>query len=819
MLKEFFDFSKLGGDYASLLECVRKAQKCSVCGMGQSEKVISSFNMTGKVLYIASDVSIAKNVYELFKCVYPTTTFLLAGSQDDLTYKNSQSSELNIERIKTVFALTNNKADIICTSVDAVMSYLPNKERFINHILKIKVGDILSLDEIKKRLIDMGYSSETLISAPGQFSSRGDILDIFPINTVEPFRIELFDVEVQSIKAFDAESQNSIKDVTSVSVCPFTDLLINEEEIRHIEKDLNVLKQHKFDSRESEERYNAISTILMERLSLKDRGFTLNYLFPLLTNSLGTIFDYINKDFTVVIDEAKMVYDAICSFEKEYDERKKLLFNTGEVLPVKERGILSSTKLLSKLKETNIVVHQKITNANKFFVPEKVFSFRTSAVSKYVGNITELVNDISGWILDDYKIFLCAGDEKDARILARTLKSNRIDFEIDRHPSLTKTSSAILPYDFTSGFCLPDEKIVVLGTTELIAKKKRSTHISVNRKDVFSIPKIGDYVVHSFHGIGICEGITKLSGTLGTKDYIVVGYRDGDKLYVPIDQMDLLDRFSGGEVPTRLSKIGGSEFGAVKERVKKNIKKMAFDLLKLYAERESRTGFSFVKDDEMQLEFEDSFPYTETEDQLKAISEVKKDMESNKVMDRLICGDVGFGKTEVALRAIFKAVLSGKQVAFLAPTTILSEQHYNTCMSRFNGFDINIEVLNRFKTTSEVKDILRKLENGEINVICGTHRLLSKDEISGTFSNLRTLYGKPIQFNYTNILRSGNFYRMRELELSGIDVYDVKNFPLIRKAFGLTPKSQQRHKDTIVMYDDYKKVFNLSVLSQIFSTV
>lgn len=727
MLKKFLDFYKLGGDYASLIDSIQNNKKCSICGMGQSEKAISSLNATGKVLYIASDFSIAKNSYQLFNCLLPNSTCLLPPAQDNLTYKSVQSAENNIDRIRTIFSLCTNKCDVVCTSAEALFCYLPNINEFKKHIHIIKKGENVDYSEFRTSLVEMGYTEEALVSEPGQFSIRGDIIDVFPINTKIPYRIELFDIEVVSIKQFDIESQNTIKEVKYCEICPYTDLFIDNEQISEISKNLEKLKKNTFESREAEERFNSIATEIVERLNLKDRAFALDYIFPLMTDSLSTIFDYINDDFVVVIDESKMVYDALLKVESEYIERKNDLAKSGEVLNCKELGILNLECLLQKLRGTNLVVHQKITNANRFFSPEKVFNFRTSAVSKYVGNTTELINDINSWILDDYNIFLCAGDERGARALARTLKANKIDFEIDRYPTIDKTASAILPFDFPSGFCLPDRKLVVLGTNELLAKKQKNEHISVNRKDVFSVPKIGDYVVHAIHGIGICEGITKLSGKLGTKDYIVVGYRDGDKLYVPIDQMDLLDRFSGGETPSRLSKIGGTEFGAVKERVRKNIKKMAFDLLQLYAERESRKGFAFVKDDEMQLDFEDSFPYAETEDQLKAIEEVKKDMESNKVMDRLVCGDVGFGKTEVALRAIFKAVLSGKQVAFLAPTTILSEQHYNTCMSRFDGFGINVAVLNRFKSTKEINEILRKLESGEINVVCGTHRLLSKD--------------------------------------------------------------------------------------------
>ena len=727
MFANFFDFSNLSGDYRSLIEAVLSKQNVSVIGMNQTEKIVASTAFGNSVLYITNDFLNAKKTYDIMTSVDPNGVYLLENGVDPLVYKGATTLESNINRIKTLNAIVSNKARFVVSSVESLFYLFANKDRFVNGIIHLEFHDIINLPQLIEKLVNMGYRRVERVESPCEFSIRGEVVDIYPINENYIVRIDLFDIQIQSIKRFMPNELDNMLDIDEIDICPCSDLLIDESQVNATIAMLEKLKNAEFNDADGRVKFGEIASEIITKLSMGDRGFNLDYVFPLLKNNLSTLFDYLPSNTTIVIDEAKLVFDALEKFDDEIKSRKKLLLGTGEILETKELAVLKKEALLESLRSYALVVHQKITNANRFAEPQKVITFNTGAVTRYTTNLNEFVNDVTNWIMDGYKIFIFAGDEKQARSMQRTLHSGAVHIEVKRSARISDTSSAILPYMLPNGFVKSKEKRVVIGTYDIFAKRQAGQNVAINRQDIFSVPKIGDYVVHAVHGIGICEGITKLSGGFGTKDYVVVRYKDNDKLYVPIDQMDLLDRFSGGETPSKLSKIGGAEFGAVKARVKKNLKQLAFDLTKLYAERETRKGFAFIKDDELQLEFENAFPYTETEDQLKAIKEIKADMESNKVMDRLLCGDLGFGKTEVALRAVFKAVLSGKQVALMAPTTILAEQHFNTCLSRFDGFGVVVGVLNKFRTPNEIKETLRRLKTGEINVICGTHRLLSDD--------------------------------------------------------------------------------------------
>lgn len=726
MLDKILNFEKLGGDYAEMLTAVRKKVPCSVFGMSQTERILSATALK-KVLYITSDLVTAKRVHEYFVQLVGNRACLLPSGSDILTYKKAQSNQDNVDRIKAIFSLVQDKSAIVIAPVEAIFSYLPSRDSFEKNIFKIEKNENYQLKNLASTLTTMGYTRESLVTEPGHFSVRGDIIDIFPINHKFPYRVDFFDIEVESIRIFDVVTQASSEEIDYIDICPYTNLFIDEVDEKNIVSALRDLESKSNFSADARARFGAIVDEIAYKLSIKDRSFSMDFVFPLIRHRLSSILDYLDKDTTIVIDETKMVFDALSSSFSEIEHRQKYLSDTGESIPTKLLGYYNKKDFLRDILDFNLLAFQKITTSNRLFQPEKVFSFKTSPVVRYTHNLNEFANDVSTWLFNDFKVFICAGDTKGAKKIGRILEGHEIYIDEKKHASLGDNSSCIIPYELTSGFVLPTRRIVVIGTYDIFPRKQKTNKLLTQRKDVFSVPKVGDYVVHEVHGIGLCEGVTKLTGNFGTKDYIVVGYRDQDKLYVPIEQMDLLDRFSGADTPKRLSKIGGSEFSAVKERVKKHIKKMAFDLLELYAKRESKKGFVFEKDDELQLEFENSFPYTETEDQLISISEIKNDMQSDKVMDRLLCGDVGFGKTEVALRAAFKAVLSGKQVAFLAPTTILSEQHYNTCVDRFKEFGLTIGVLNRFRTQSEKNKILSDLESGKLNIICGTHRLLSKD--------------------------------------------------------------------------------------------
>ena len=727
MLDKTFDLCLLGGDYKQLSDSLKSGKSCSVFGLGQTERLLACLNISDTLLYITHDLLSAKKIHEHFVEIVGDGCYLLPSGTDNLVYKDLSSHENEYQRIMTAYKLLSGHAKVIVASIDSLMGYLPRVDRFKNNILKLKLNKTYEMSEIKTAFVNMGYTNVSLVGAKGQFSARGDILDIFPINSQYPYRIEFFDNLIESIKVFDPETQSSIEVKKEVVVCPSTNLFLTTKEVELLKAKLTELETKKFVNAEEAYRFKEISSQIIAKLEMGERSFNLDILFPFIKDSLSTIFDYLPNSCLVCIDETKMVYDSLNNFCDQLKERKKMLDGRGDSLPIKEVGYLTKDQLLSGLKSMTTIAYQKITSANKFFNPECVFSFRSAPVIRYTHNKNEFYRDLQGWLFDSYKVFIMAGDERGAKRLKAELENSDVYLEIDSRAKINSNASAILPHKLSHGFVLPALRIVVVGTYDILPKKQPQSNLLTSTKSVFSMPKVGDFVVHSIHGIGVCEGVTQLTGNFGTKDFVVVNYRDNDKLYVPIDQMNLLDKYSGADSPKRLSKIGGAEFSAVKERVKKQLKEIAFSLLKLYAEREEKQGFKYNKDDDLQIEFENSFPYPETEDQLRVVSEIKNDMESGKVMDRLVCGDVGFGKTEVALRCAFKAILSGKQVAFLAPTTILSEQHYNTCLSRFSRFGVQVEVLNRFKTTSEVKDILKRLKEHKIDVLCGTHRILSKD--------------------------------------------------------------------------------------------
>ena len=725
MLEKNLDFSCLK-DYGDYIKVLRNKQNCSVFGMGQSEKILSALNVTGKIFYVAADMVTAKKVYEELKQLTGNEASYFPAGADVSLYRNAQSNENNIERIKTIYGLVTGTSRAVVTSIDAVFSLLPKIQDFKNNIVTLKVNQTIEISALQSQFVKMGYVSSPLVGESGQFSVRGDIVDIFPVNGEYPFRIEFFDNLIESIKVFDPETQRSSENKREIKMCPYTNLLLDNKQLQETITKLETLKKSKLTSRDAEVHLGTIIDEVLARISNKDMGFALDFLFPILSDNLGSIFEYLSDDFVVVFDECKRVYDALNQTEEDIKERKKTLKNSGDTLPVSQTGYLSKQEVVGFFERYSKVAHQKITNANNLFKPDAVFNFRFAPLVKYSSNFSEFVSDVCLWIMDGYKVLICAGNEKRAKELSAKLENNDVYIGIDPRASFESRASAIIPKFLSTGFVLPTEKIVVVGTYDIFPKPAKQTSF-LKKKTVFSVPEIGSFVVHRVHGIGRCDGVTKLTGSFGTKDFIVVSYHGGDKLYVPIDQMDQLDKYTAPNEPKKLSKIGGTEFAQVKERVKKQIKEMAFSLLKLYAERETKKGYIYNKDDELQQEFENKFPYTETEDQLSAIADVKQDMENGKVMDRLICGDVGFGKTEVALRSAFKAIVNGKQVAFIAPTTILARQHYNTCVARMAEFGIRVEVLDRFVPAKKVKEVLLAVKQHKVDLLCGTHRVLGKD--------------------------------------------------------------------------------------------
>lgn len=723
-----FNFEGLSDNYRRMIEFVRAGESCSLFGVQKSMRVALVSDLSKKLLYLTADNVSALAVLNQFKLMGKRAIYF-PNIQDCFIYKKAGSNELYLERSKTLSQILMGDYDVVVAPVESLIWWLPKKDDFLNNILSLEKNQNIEMKRLEESLVCAGYRREELISQAGQFSRRGEIFDIFPIGSEVPYRVDFFDTEIETIKIFDIVSQKGTKEVSKIEIYPCTDLFFEKSDLNGIIEEIQKVKKNSSSNVDLSTIFNAQIDEICSRLEMGDKSYCLDCVMPYLKCEHSSIFDYMNHlgNYRIVIDECKQMYDYLTNSSKEISLRLKELQDDGTLVSGKKNCTFSFNEVIRNFENGNCVAFLKITNSNKFFQSKAVFSYKTIPSNRYTHSLKDFSVDVRHYMLAGYKFIICAGGREQAQSISDLLKSHDINFEISDDFNLKCENSIISTFAYETGFVLQEEKIYVVGTYDLFPKKKRNNKLKSNRDSVFNIPKVGDYVVHEFHGIGVCEGVTKLSGNFGTKDYVVIRYRDNDKLYVPTTQMDMLSRFTGGDAPKKLSKIGGVDFSAVKSRVKESIKKIAFNLIELYATREKIRGFAFSEDNDLQKEFENSFPYTETEDQLSSISEIKQDMEKPKVMDRLLCGDVGFGKTEVALRACFKAIMDGKQVAFIAPTTILSEQHYNTAKSRMYNFGVNIEVLNRFKTKQQTEKILKEIADGSVDLVCGTHRVFSKD--------------------------------------------------------------------------------------------
>ena len=716
----------ISDNFAKIKEASRAKKSCSVFGVQYGLKAPIAAMCADNILYVVSDYISATKAQEYFEALGKNVSIFVSNT-DCFLYKKAQSSTNNIMRVKTLFNMFTKKENVVIATADSLFSPCIDPEVFANCIIHVKVGQTFSPRLLARQIADCGYTKSDFATEAGLFSVRGEVVDIFAINHDHAIRIDYFDDLIESISILD-ENGKPVQSLNSISICPYSNLLLSNDEESEILAKLEKMKSREFLDANEQTIFNAQIEDLYNKIANGDRSFNQDCVFSLACKPY-TLIDYINasgRDYVYFIDEAKFIYDTLAACDKENTSRIKELAATNTLIADRKNAVNSLESILSGLRSLTGVAFQKITNANKFFDPEIVIDVNSKPVSKYIRDTAGLAKDIEIWQQNGFKIFLLA-QKNNVEQLYKNLDSYDVDIKINKGSFIE--SSGIYAINYPSGFILPHERVVYIANYDLFAKQNVSSKLTTGREDVFSVPKVGDYVVHAVHGIGVCEGVTQLSGTLGTKDYVVVRYRDGDKLYVPTTQMNLLDRFSGGDTPKKLSKIGGQEFEKVKQKVKENVKKLAFDLVAFYAKRDKLKGFPFSQDNMVQKEFENSFAYTETQDQLTSIAEIKKDMQSSKVMDRLLCGDVGFGKTEVAMRAAFKAVLDNKQVAFLAPTTILCQQHYNTCVKRMQEFGVNVEVLNRFKTAKEAKEILKRLKEGKIDILCSTHRALSDDVV------------------------------------------------------------------------------------------
>lgn len=721
MLSNYIKPENLSEELNSLLTEVRSGVPTAVFGVAFAEKCYLASQINAPVVYVARDELTAKAVCIELRALTGKKAVYLPAKDDVLLFNKAFSKDSLYNRIFALYQLSQG-ADFLVATFESLIQLLPKKiDSFI-----LEKSKEYPFDRLIKQLVDFGYRRVEEIERKGEFTVRGDILQIFPINTDAPVRLDFFGDELEDIRYYDEVGGSLTGKLPRLIILPTVDFTVDASEISiikaQLKKELSAFGVNLFASKARE-----IIGEINDKLDSDLRHPCLSFIAPLLDSMSGKISDYMGENAVVVYDEGKLLNDSLLGALKEHTERCLSLKKNCECFSFTINQLKSDREIAKELNFKCKLSLQSLTTAIPFFNPLKTYRLKCSPVPRYSLHPEDFFEDIKNWKKLGYKVLVCCGNSERAERTFNSLEDRRIYSDLGDNFPENFEGVKITSFYLASGFIYHDGKFVLIGTNDLFAKKDREKKIKRRRNDLYNAPEIGDFCVHEVHGIGIVRGTKKITTTDGTKDYVAIEYRGGDMLYVCVDKMDSLSKYLGGEEKPTLSRIGSGEFERVKERVKASIAKLTINLKHLYKERAELNGFAFSPDNEFMAEFEESFEFDETEDQLQSIAEIKRDMESKKVMDRLLCGDVGYGKTEVALRAAFKAILDGKQVALIAPTTILTEQHYMTCIKRFAPYGLRIGVLNRFRSGSIQDKTLFALKNGEIDLVIGTHRLFSKD--------------------------------------------------------------------------------------------
>ena len=668
------------------------------------------------ILLVASSMYNAQILYEQIASLVGEDNCLLFPVDEIYHQTNySYSKEMLSQRLYVMDKCLDNKKRILITHVEGVTRFLPNPELYKLNTLFLEKNKSYNLNNLVNSLINMGFTRVNKIDQSLQFALRGDILDIFPINLDKPIRIEFFDDEIESIRYFEIESQTSIEEIDNIKIFPATDLLIEDFNYgkENILNKLNIdLKRLKI-----EEREKLINKVNEDLINMENGSFDENYYsyFHYFQKEIFNIVSYFKSDLTLIYQKEEV--DKYIEIQKEEnDESINELFSNGLSLFDKNYSLSFENAL-----------HDYLYSYG-YEQAENDYSLLINNIPFVSNNILSSLNLINEYSKKGYKIVICLKDNFDK--YAEFLKNNNVEFEIIDNN--LPNNIGLYKYDLNIGFIYKD-KVLFLSKKEIFNYKQNLNIFSSRYKKAtilnsYDELSVDDYVVHEENGIGQYKGIVNLTANGITSDYLKVLYANNQYLYIPLEKFSRIRKYVSkeGSVP-RLSKLGGKDWANVKEKIKNQVNFLADRLLALYAEREITPGISFKEDDEFQKEFEDAFPYQMTRDQQKALEEIKLDMEKPTPMDRLLCGDVGFGKTEVAFRAAFKAILSNKQVALLCPTTILAKQHYDVANSRFSLFGVNIALFSRFVPAKIQNENIKLIKEGKIHLIIGTHRLLSKD--------------------------------------------------------------------------------------------
>ena len=686
-------------------------------GLQESHKahIAAVLSLSHTVLLVSATDTGAARLWDSVRGYLPDASLFLPR-ETPLVHVMNASSERAGSRASALSSLLFRENRLVICSMGALLQRLAPRDVYVSQCVRLKTGDETSPRALVQRLAAAGYERVELVEGRGQVASRGDLVDVYPPDARYPIRVEFWGDTIDQMRDFDPITQRSVEQRTEALLPPAYETPQTEQAIARA-------------LRHAADKIGFETQVELWRQGLPAAGA--DAMLPLLYPKLDTLLDYLPESAVLVLDEPARLEEAAKTAEMTFAESVTAMLERGEGDAAQGKLQLGAEETLSLLNTPRTVACYALTRPHHAFPPKEIVQFLARPAPQYMGDTEELLRDVRLWKQTGEAAVLFAGEH--ARPLFEQLAA--AGAEVAFSETLTRppvrgevlvTGDALL-----TGFAYPELHLTVLGASELFGKRSAVKKVQKKRNTLsFSELSVGDYVVHEAHGIGRFVGVESLTVDGSTRDYLLLEYRGGDRLYIPTDQMDRVQKYVGGgdeDTVPHLSKLGGSEWQGRVNRAKASAKKLAVDLAELYAARASVRGFAFSKDTPWQTQLEERFPYQETPDQLESIREIKADMERPHPMDRLLCGDVGYGKTEVALRAAFKAVQDSKQVAFLVPTTILAEQHYNTLAARFSDFPVRTACLSRFQSAEQRKQVKKKLAAGEIDIVVGTHALLAKD--------------------------------------------------------------------------------------------
>ncbi len=750
MLDRILSLAGSGEAFRRIKDAVSETRTAAVYDLCEGARVFLAcwlHRATGRpVLLIAPNEAAALRMAEDSGQLLNAPARLLPPDMPEFV-QGSVSRETQYTRLETLLCALEGEAGVTVTTAEALMTALPEAGEVRRHTVRLMTDMEIAPEELLNRLARAGYERVDMVEGRGQFARRGEIVDIYAPNAQHAVRVEFFDTAVDSIRTFDCLSQRSLDRLTSVVLPPATAVFVPEaqqadavgriracvrEQVKRLPRDLLMGGLAETDGENRMASRTGLGRLLADADTLEETGVLPNAqqwagIAWTAENQLGKWF----RDPIIMIDQPDSLRSRVTDRLDGFAEDLKNALERYEAVPEQAGLVCDFDRFLAQFAGLPVLLTQDFLRDMSGIRPDVAIQVRGPAPSQYMTRLRDLEKDVRRWTEEGYRVYLLSGGAARSQRLQESLRGTGLEVPVEEAEGDISRTPLILTQTLSHGFQLPDEKLVLVSDSDIFGagyRKARRAAQNGEKLDAFTDLREGDYVVHEQHGIGIYRGIQRVQSEGKYRDYLKIDYRGEDKLYVPIDQFDRVQKYIGNpdELPT-LNSLGGNDWQRQTRKVRAGLRQLAFDLVKLYAARQSTPGHAFGPDTPWQRQFEDAFPYELTSDQQRAVRDITHDMEQPKNMDRLLCGDVGYGKTEVALRAAFKAVMDGKQVAFLAPTTILVQQHYLTIVKRMGDLPVTVDMLSRFRTPKQQKDTIRAVAEGRVDILVGTHRMLSRE--------------------------------------------------------------------------------------------